>query len=275
MNKLITYIAALFALSGCSNSSQKNEIAKVVEGWQGKFIKFPEKFIDFVSEDTLDISKADFTILTYIDSAGCTGCKMKLPLWREFLNSVNTISVADIQALMVVHTNDTSKLRNLLERYPYDYDFAVYIDTDDNVNKHNLFPTGTIYQTFLLDRNKKVVAIGNPTLSPAIATVYKSIVSGKRIFNTNVNSLVTLSENFLKLKGIKTGETITQTVKLTNHGNDTIFIKDILTSCECTKANVSESFIIPYGEADVDITYTRDSTSADSKESMTQKPSWM
>ena len=186
---------------------------------------------------------------------------MKLALWNEFLNSIDTISDANIAPLMVVHTDNSKDLEFLLKRD--DYNYPVYIDTDDKINKNNSFPDNIIYQTFLLDRNKKVVAIGNPTHSPSIASLYKSIISGKQIFNSDISSSVSLGDNHIDLGSIKSGETISRIVKLTNHGNDTVFIREILTSCDCTKANISEKFIAPNDEADVKITYTGDSIPGD------------
>lgn len=257
MNRIIIFLFLALMLSGCSGSSKKNQIAGMVCEWQGKTIVLPDGIVDFNSGDTLDISKADYTILTYVDSAGCTGCKMKLPLWREFLNSVDTITDAEIQALMVVNTDDPKELEYLINRDLFEY--PVFLDADDKINKRNSFPEDIVYQTFLLDRNRKVVAIGNPTHSPSIAALYKSIISGEQIFNKDISSTIKLNNSRVDVGSIKPGETASKKVRLTNQGNDTVFIREILTSCECTKANIGKRFIVPGGEEDVEITYTGDS----------------
>ena len=59
--------------------------ASIVEEWQGRTIEFPSVMVDVATGDTIDTSEADFILLTYIDSAGCTGCSMKLPLWIKFI----------------------------------------------------------------------------------------------------------------------------------------------------------------------------------------------
>lgn len=63
-----------------SCSTDKSDYTKLVSEWQGKEIVFPDVMTDLLTGDTIDMSDADFTILTYVDSAGCTGCKMKLPI---------------------------------------------------------------------------------------------------------------------------------------------------------------------------------------------------
>lgn len=42
-----------------------------------------------------------------------------------------------------------------------------------------------------------------------------------------------------------------------------VFKREIITSCECTKANIADKFIAPNNETDVDITYTGDSIQGD------------
>lgn len=257
MNKFIIYFTTILILSGCSGSSQKDEIAKVVKEWQGKTITLPEKVVDFISGDTINISEADFTILTYVDSTGCTGCKMKLPLWEEFLNSIDSITDAEFLPLMVVNSNNKNELKYLFDRDLFEY--PVYVDSEDNINKQNSFPDNIIFQTFLLDKNRKVVAIGNPTHSTSIAKLYKSILSGKQIFSTNVNSMIKLNENKVDLGCLKSGNVRSRKLILTNAGNDTVFIRKIITSCDCTSAKITQGYIPPNGEASINVYFTADS----------------
>lgn len=77
-------------------------MARIVEEWQGKEIVFPEVMTDFLTGDTIDLTDANFTILTYVDSAGCTGCKMRLALWNEFLYSLDSITNNRVNFLMVI-----------------------------------------------------------------------------------------------------------------------------------------------------------------------------
>ena len=53
---------------------------------------------------------------------------------------------------------------SLLRRVHFSY--PVCIDEKDSFNLLNKFPKDNRFQTFLLDKNKKVVAIGNPINNP-------------------------------------------------------------------------------------------------------------
>ena len=94
-----------------SCSSNNDATLHIVEQWQGRTIEFPAVMVDAVTGDTIDISGADFTLITYIDSAGCTGCRMKLPLWTRFLDSLDSIAGDyEILPIIAVNAKDSSEL---------------------------------------------------------------------------------------------------------------------------------------------------------------------
>lgn len=57
---------------------------RLVSEWSGKEIVFPND-MEFTSlgNDTNYLFKNEYTVMTYVDSIGCTGCKLKLPQWKE------------------------------------------------------------------------------------------------------------------------------------------------------------------------------------------------
>lgn len=87
-----------------SCSSDSDAYVKLVEKWQGRTIEFPSVMVDVATGDNIDISGADFTLITYIDSAGCTDCRMKLPLWTRFLDSLDSIA-GDYEVMPIIAVN--------------------------------------------------------------------------------------------------------------------------------------------------------------------------
>ena len=72
--------------SSCKES-EKDKIARLVEEWEGKEILFPaHSFFTIQGKDTVDFSlaDADYKVVTYIDSVGCTSCKLQLIRWKLF-----------------------------------------------------------------------------------------------------------------------------------------------------------------------------------------------
>ena len=52
------------------------------------------------------------------------------------------------------------------------------VDVDNRFNKLNNFPADMTFQTFLLDKNNKVVAIGNPIHNLKVRELYLKIIQG-------------------------------------------------------------------------------------------------
>lgn len=58
------------------------------------------------------------------------------------------------------------------------FTYPVCVDTLDSFNKLNHFPDDVRFQTFLLNKENKVVAVGNPIHNPNIRDLFLNIISG-------------------------------------------------------------------------------------------------
>ena len=226
-----------------SCSSDKNGIRQIVEEWQGKHVELPEDMTDFLTSDAIDLKDADFTILTYVDSAGCTLCKMKLPLWKEFLSSLDSVCDSDVRFLMVVHPSDPHELRYAIKSS--DFNYPVFLDIDNKVSQINSFPDNAVLQTLLLDRNHKVKAIGSPLYTAELTKLYEGIISGQMSVSTKSSNVVSVRESRIQLGNLHPGETISKEILFTNRGNDTIRIKKVISSCECSELSILDDHICP------------------------------
>jgi len=56
--------------------------------------------------------------------------------------------------------------------------YPVCFDEKDDFNRLNHFPGEMTFQTFLLDKDNKVVAIGNPVHNPKLKELYLKILTG-------------------------------------------------------------------------------------------------
>lgn len=68
-------------LASCQESKEK-AVLRLVNEWNGKEIKFPAHSVFTIQgKDTVnfDFGNADYKVITYIDSVGCTSCKLQLP----------------------------------------------------------------------------------------------------------------------------------------------------------------------------------------------------
>ena len=89
------------SLSACQDK-QKEAITLLVKEWQGKQILFPENivFTRFASDTTnFVIPTSDYKVLVFVDSIGCTSCKLQLSRWKEFIRYTDSISQKNIPFL--------------------------------------------------------------------------------------------------------------------------------------------------------------------------------
>ena len=69
--------------SSCKDNSRQKKIVKIVSEWTGKGILFPENTPCYVSgKETLteicnEYFQKEFKVLFYVDSAGCSDCRLK------------------------------------------------------------------------------------------------------------------------------------------------------------------------------------------------------
>lgn len=262
MKPSISYIpllAIMLAIASCK--SDKDRMAEIVEAWQGKEIEFPEVMTDFMSGDTIDISDADYTIFTYVDSVGCTGCKMRLQLWREFLNSLDSISNSDVRFVMVADGADRQDLNYLTKRDRFEH--PIYVDDDHYVGQRYTFPEKVALQTFLLDKDRKVMSIGSPVYSPEIERMYKEIISGKTVFSSDETTLVTAESNRIDLGHLRPRESATKTVLFSNPGKEAVKIRKIASSCDCTTLTIPDVVIHSESKVEATLTFSGDTIPGD------------
>lgn len=94
---------------------------------------------------------------------------------------MNGITPSLVSPILIFHVNDMKEATYMLDRYEFNY--PICIDTLDIFNKVNHLLSIPSFQTFLLDKDNKIVAIGNPVYNPKIKELYMNIIQGKADLN--------------------------------------------------------------------------------------------
>jgi hypothetical protein len=169
----------------CSNrDSQKSTLADTVTEWVGKEIKFSACFqCNLQGKDTIstlcaDLLDSEYKILLYVDSTGCTSCKLRLFEWRELMQESSKMFQEKVKFLFFFYPQNELELNYFLLRDRMDY--PVFIDNFDALNGLNHFPSQPEYQCFLLDKDNKVLMLGNPVLNRKIWELYKQTIAGEK-----------------------------------------------------------------------------------------------
>lgn len=161
------------------------EIERVVKEWIGKEIIFPQEVTCIsMNKDTTCISpnSTPYKILVYIDSIGCTSCKLHLYKWNTLIDEVKNEMQDLVNFQFYVHPKNIQDIQTLLLRDSFKY--PSHLDTTNQLDKLNNLPKNSRFQTFLLDKDNKVIVIGNPVNNLQIWSLYKQIIKG----NENINS---------------------------------------------------------------------------------------
>ena len=137
---------------------------------------------------------------------------------------------------------------------------AVYIDNKNKLDNANNLPDNMSYQCFLLDKDNKVVMIGNPTLNPAIWDLYKQTVMAVDNIKQNemATSTVEIERSEIELQNPEIFKSSTATFVLKNTGNVPLLIKDISVSCGCTVPEWDKKPIKPGETTEIKVNMTPD-----------------
>ena len=256
MLKWILGLCVCLLMVSCSESD-KERLSRLVKEWEGKEILFPaHSTFTIQGKDTVDFDfkDAEYKVVMYIDSVGCTDCKLQLPRWKELMTEVDSLTGGSVPFLFYFHPKDLRELRFLTRRDAFAY--PICFDEKDEFNCLNHFPSEMMFQTFLLDKGNKVIALGNPVLSPKVKELYLNMISGEgKTQSHETLTTVSVSVTALDFGSFPMLEKQEGRFVLTNTGSNLLVIQDIITSCGCTKVEYSKEPVRPGGTLDVKVIY--------------------
>ena len=240
MKTVLLYILLITAFFSCDNEQKEKEkqILQLVNEWQGKQIVFPENaiFTRYLTDTTdYQIPQSEYKVLIYVDSIGCTSCKLQLHKWKELIEYTDSVTQNKVPFLFFFHPKDAKEIRYLLKRDGFDR--PICIDLDDRLNKLNKFPADMTFQTFLLDKNNKVAVLGNPVHNTAVKDLYLKQITGKDSPNKNIpKTTAEVTQTEIDFGTFDKSEIKQTTIEVKNTGDSPLVIVDISTTCGCTAA---------------------------------------
>ena len=250
------YILLLLSLLTACKENNKEKFALLVQEWQGKEIVFPQNmaFTRFVTEPVnYRIPDAEYKVLVYVDSTGCTSCKLQLPKWQELIAHVDSATNGNVPFIFVFQSKDDRELRYILKCD--NFDRPVCIDRNNRFNSSNRFPQDITFQTFLLDKDNKVKVIGNPVHNLAVRDLYLKQITGMQYQEALPKTTLETDKAEYDLGTVKEGTTKKQTVTVRNTGTSVFKLKGFTTSCDCTEATCDWKELQPGESGTVTVSY--------------------
>ena len=137
------------------------------------------------------------------------------------------------------------------------FTYPVCIDTLDHFNQLNHFPSDVRFQTFLLNQDNKVVAMGNPVQNPQIKDLYLNIISGDKadLKENRTQTDVELEDTLVDLGIFDSKKEQKCIFTIQNTGKNLLVIDDINTSCGCTTVEYSKEPVQSGKSIDIAVTY--------------------
>lgn len=235
--RLLSFFVLLFWAGeigiSCSN---RNPMEQVALKWQGKTIEFPSSW---------KLQHSKYRIVSYVDTTGCTNCKLHLFDWNVFKQELDSLtSASTVSFLFVVHPDNRERIKYLLKQN--NFGLPVYLDTNHVVNGANRFPADHKLQTFLLDSNNRVILIGNPVVYPKIKELYRKVITGDLLPEKEMPlTKVEYTASSVDLGEFPVKESREAVFLLKNIGEHPLIVRDVVTSCGCAKPRFDRSPVKP------------------------------
>lgn len=240
MRHLNLILLTTILLIACQDK-KKDAITHLVSEWQGKEIVFPDNIISTsFGTDTFKYMtpNTDYKVLIYVDSAGCTSCKLQLQQWKKMIAYTDSITGNKLPYLFFIHSKDYSEIQYLLKKNKFS--LPICIDKEDRLNKANKFPDNIMFQTFLLDKYNKVVVIGNPVHNIAVKDLYLNQIGSVKKDNT-LQTTAKVENKEIDLGTIKLGENKEIVFHIKNTGESPLVIIDVATTCGCASPSFDKN----------------------------------
>ena len=179
----------------------------MIDEWDGKEIIYPDDLVfTTMGEDTVKwfLKDSRYTIVTYADSIGCMGCKLKLPVWKDFISYLDSVSDHTVKVIFILHPRDKKEM------------------------------------VHLLDNRNKVIAIGNPIHNPNVRTLYLNLILSDSICESRdlIQTKISLPET-IDMGVFDWSEEKEAMLIIKNLGVVSLTVENIVTSCGCTSVEYS------------------------------------
>lgn len=253
-NIILALIAVIVAILGivffCKrlHSNPHENIERTVNDWIGRHLILPNDIGKFTTNgDSIDsyFPTERFNIVRYVGKEGCSSCKLHLSRYPEILKELSDSARCSVGFVCIVNPADMAEIRRILRRDNY-AGLTMWIDETDTIKTLNQFPEIEALQTFLLDKDNKVLAIGDPAVNPRVMRLYTQILSNDTINPARLPyTILSVENDEIQIGKVAAGDTIHIPVRVKNVGHNEFILDKVITSCDCTTAELSTESIAP------------------------------
>lgn len=172
--RIISSCLFLILIFSCVNM-EKKQLNTELQKWRGKEIIFtPNLQAKILGEDTIiKINTNKLKIINYIDTSGCTECRLELYEWSKKIEELKSLT-HNVDVLFIAYQKEYASLEILLKKNLFNY--PLLYDRTGEMNKVNDFPKSPLLQCFLTDKNNHIILVGNPIRNDNLWDLYKKAI---------------------------------------------------------------------------------------------------
>jgi hypothetical protein len=176
-----------------------------------------------------------------------------VPAWQKLIHDSDSLMSNNVDFLFYFQPKKKENITSLfrIKHFPH----PIYLDMENELNRLNHFPSQPEFQCFLLDKDNKVMLIGNPTLSSKIWELYKQTMTGEVAAKLHVTS-VEPQQTEIEIKDFQLGKTSETVFVLKNTGAQPLVIQMVNASCGCTMPEWEKQPIAPGKSTEIKVKIT-------------------
>lgn len=243
--QLFVVAALLFVslLVSCQNRIKAE--ANVLDLLLGKEVLFPDSlcFTRYGADTVIyPVFSADYKILVYVDTVGCTSCRLQLNKWLDWIDFLDRESTYSISYLFYFYPKDIDELQNVLKYN--NFDLPICIDHEGLLGKLNIFPSQAKYNTFLLNADNRIVLVGNPINNVKVADLYREVLIPKSDVVEVTKTEVNMVETDIDLGEVHKDSIVAEFL-INNVGRSSFCINMLNVGCDCIAAEYDKKPVAP------------------------------
>jgi len=150
-------------------SCSGDETSKIVKKWDGRSLTISNNLQPLNPKDSSYIALFKDErpkIVLCTDSMRCGPCQLKLNVWDEMIKKYRS----SVDFIFVIYPRNRAEILAYSKKINFKY--PILIDYNDEMEAMNKLPEDAYFRCFLLDRNKNVLLIGNPTYNDNLMKLY-------------------------------------------------------------------------------------------------------
>ena len=178
-----------FFIIGCcifnSCDSQKKDVQGLIEKMRSSAITLPYDRMSCWTNDSVPAKSqwntAKLKLVHYIDSATCSSCFLQKMTTNKLLLRMEALPSHEFCNVFIISPgNDKAKKRLEIDFREKRIPQTIFVDSANVFMELNPnIPSESMYHTFLLDENNKVILVGNPMANQQVEEMILYVVEEK------------------------------------------------------------------------------------------------